>query len=256
MVFVAFYVVQGLSRVVDQMTKKQLEKRGEEGLTKNTSMIKAFGILFKIIIYSIAILMILTNLGIEITPLIASMGIGGIAIAIALQGVLTDLFSAFSIYFDKPFKEGDYIKIGNDSGTVKYIGIKTTRIQTLQGEELIVSNSELTSSRVRNFKKMKRRRIAFKFGVEYGTPQVKMKKINGIVKNIIDSVEKTTFDRVHFNEFGDFSLNFDVVYYVESPVYSDYMDAHQEINFKLKEAFEKEKIIFAFPTQTLFVKKD
>jgi len=199
--------------------------------------------------------MVLTNLGIEITPLIASLGVGGIAIAIALQSVLSDLFSAFAIYFDKPFKEGDFIIVGNDMGTVQRIGIKTTRIKSLQGQELIVSNSELTSTRVNNYQRMEERRIVFNFGVEYSTSLSKLKKINKIVEKIFKEVNGARLDRVHFHQFGDFSLNYEVVYYVKSPEYAKYMDVQQEINFKLKEYFEKERIVFAFPTQTLFVEK-
>ena len=197
--------------------------------------------------------MALSNLGIEITPLVASLGVGGIAIAIALQSVLGDLFAAFAIYFDKPFKEGDFIIVGNDMGTVEKIGIKTTRIQTLQGQELVVSNSELTNSRVNNYKKMKERRVVTNIGVEYSTPTKKLKKINGIVKKAVETTKESRFDRVHFKAFGDFSLNFELVYYVTSPDYVKYMDVQQEINFKIREAFEKEKIVFAFPTQTIHV---
>ena len=254
-IFIAYYIAQGFSRVVDYFTNKQIEKRKNTDNAQNTSMIKVFGGLFKVVIYVISFLMVLANLNIEITPLVASLGIGGIAIAIALQSVLADLFAAFAIYFDKPFKEGDFIIVGNDMGTVKHIGIKTTRIQTLQGQELVVSNAELTNSRINNYKKMERRRIAFAFGIKYDTTANKMKKINKIVKDIIDKTKLATFDRIHFREFGDFSLNYEVVYYVETSDYNKYMDVQQEINLAIKEAFEKEKIEFAFPTRTLHIEK-
>ncbi|PIN89297.1 mechanosensitive ion channel protein MscS [Candidatus Pacearchaeota archaeon CG10_big_fil_rev_8_21_14_0_10_34_76] len=252
-IFIAFYAAQGLSRIVDHFTNKQVEKRKAADNVANTSMLKTFGIIFKIAIYAVGLLMVLANLGIEITPLVASLGVGGIAIAIALQSVLSDLFAAFAIYFDKPFKEGDFIIVGDDLGTVKNIGIKTTRIQTLQGQELIMSNTELTNSRVNNYQRMKERRIAFTFGVTYDTPLAKMKKINQIVEKAVNSTKNARFDRSHFHKYGDFSLNYEVVYYVTSPDYAEYMDVQQEINFKIKEAFEKEKIEFAFPTQTIHV---
>lgn len=252
-IFVAYYVAQGFSRIVDYFTDKQLEKRKKSDNLKNTSMLKVFGLLFKIAIYALILLTVLSNFGIEITPLIASLGVGGIAIAIALQSVLSDLFAAFAIYFDKPFKEGDFIIVGEDMGTVKDIGIKTTRIQTLQGQELVISNSELTSSRVNNYKKMKERRVVTNIGVEYSTTSSKLKKINSLIKKAVESTKNARFDRVHFKAFGDFSLNFELVYYVESPDYNVYMDTQQEINFKIREAFEKEKIVFAFPTQTIHV---
>ena len=251
--FTAYYASQGLSRIVDYFTEKQLEKRNKTDSIRNTSMINAFGLIFKIAIYALIFLMALSNLGIEITPLIASLGVGGIAIAIALQSVLGDLFAAFAIYFDKPFKEGDFIIIGNDMGTVEKIGIKTTRIQTLQGQELVVSNSELTNSRINNYKKMKERRVITNIGVEYSTQTKKLKKINDIIKKSVESTKDARFDRTHFKAFGDFSLNFEFVYYVESSDYNKYMDVQQEVNFKIREAFEKEKIVFAFPTQTIHV---
>jgi small-conductance mechanosensitive channel len=249
--FIAYYVAQGFSRVVDYFTNKQLARRRKEDSAQNTSMIRVFGTLFKAAIYVLILLMVLSNFGIEITPLIASLGVGGIAIAIALQSVLSDLFAAFAIYFDKPFKEGDFIIVGSDMGVVKDIGIKTTRIQALGGQELVLSNSDLTNSRINNYKKMEKRRVVFALGVEYSTPSKKLKKINEIVKKAVESTKHAKLDRTHFQKFGDFSLNFEVVYYVDSADYNLYMGVQQEINFKIREAFEKEGIVFAFPTQTL-----
>ena len=171
---------------------------------------------------------------------------------------LPAFFSAFSIYFDRPFEIGDFIIVGEYAGTVKKIGMKSTRVQLLQGEELVLSNSELTKTNIRNFKKMKKRRINFSFGVTYDTPLKKLKKIPDIIKDIINP-EKIDFvdrlDRVHFKEFGDFSLKFDIVYYVKSDDYAKYMDTQQEINYAIKEVFEKEGIEMAFPTQTIFLNK-
>lgn len=252
-VFVFYYASQGFSRIIDHFTEAQIEKRKKSDNAQNTSMIKTFGGIFKAIIYILALLLVLSNLGIEITPLIASLGVGGIAIAIALQSVLADLFAAFSIYFDKPFQEGDFIIIGDDLGTIKKIGIKSTRIETLQGQELIVSNTELTSTRVNNYKRMQKRRVVFHFGVEYSTPVKKLKKINELIKKVVKETRNADLDRVHFKAFGDFSLNYEVVYYVPSADYNMYMDVQQELNLKIKEALEKEKIEFAFPTQTLHI---
>jgi len=254
-IFIGYYVIVGLNRAIDRAANAEIEKRKKKG-SDGYSMIKVLASIGKIAVWIIALLMILSNLGIQITPLVASLGIGGIAIALALQTVLSDLFSAFAIYFDKPFKEGDFIIIGNDMGTVKQIGIKTTRIQSLQGQELIVSNSELTSSRINNYKQMKKRRISFGFGVEYGTSTAKLKKIVGIIGNIFKKVKNADLDRVHFKKFGDFSLDYEVVYYVLTNDYAKYMDIQQEINLEIKEAFEKAKINMAFPTQTLHIKKD
>ncbi len=206
----------------------------------------------RIVLYVFGLIFILSNLGIEVTSLIAGLGIGGIAIAFALQGILSDLFASFSIYFDKPFRIGDFIIIGTDMGTVEKIGIKTTRLRTLQGEELVVSNAELTTARVQNFKKMEERRIVTEFGITYETPPEKVRAIDGMVKELVDRVEHIRFDRVHFKAFGDSALIFELVYYVESDDYAQYMDAQEQFNLGLLEAFTEQSIDFAYPTQTIY----
>ena len=156
------------------------------------------------------------------------------------------------------FEIGDFIIVGDYAGTVTKIGMKSTRVKLLQGEELVLANSELTKTNIRNFKKMKRRRISFSFGVTYDTPTKKLKKIPEIIKNVLDPEKLEQLyklDRVHFTEFGDFSLNFDVVYFLKSQEYVKYRDTQQEINFAIKEAFEKEGIEMAFPTQTIHLNK-
>lgn len=208
----------------------------------------------RIILWSLGALFVLSNLGIEVGSLLAGLGIGGIAIAFALQGVLGDLFASFSLYFDKPFRIGDFIVIGDDLGTVEKIGIKTTRIQTLQGEELVVSNAELTSARVQNFKKMQERRISTQFGILYETTQEQVKAVPGIVTRIFETIDDARLDRVHFTSFGDSALIFEVVYYVNSPDYTVYLDVQQAFNFDLMERFAELGIEFAYPTQTIYTK--
>ncbi|MFT5832349.1 MAG: small-conductance mechanosensitive channel [Candidatus Paceibacteria bacterium] len=207
-----------------------------------------------IVLWVLGTIFVLSNIGIEVTSLIAGLGIGGIAIAFALQGVLTDLFASFSIYFDKPFRIGDYVVIGADSGTVEKIGIKSTRIRTLQGEELVVSNSELTTVRVQNFKKMEERRISSQFGITYETPQEKVQMVNGIVERAFEDIEGARLDRVHFTTFADSALLFDVVYHVESADYANFLDIQQTFNFTLMERFAELGIEFAYPTQTIYTK--
>ena len=251
--FIGYYAIVGLIKVIDYFAAKEIKRREK---LKGASMIRVLSTLAKGVVWIVAGLMILSNLGVQITPLVASLGIGGIAIALALQSVLADLFSAFAIYFDKPFQEGDFIIMGNDMGVIKHIGIKTTRIQTLQGQELVVSNSEMTGSRINNYKQMKKRRISFGFGVEYGTSTAKLKKINKIIENIFKKVKLADLDRVHFKKFGDSSLDYEVVYYLKSGDYTEYMDTQQEINLAIKEQFEKAKVEMAFPTRTIHIKKD
>ncbi len=209
----------------------------------------------KFIIWALAIVFYLDNLGFKISTVIAGLGIGGVAIALAAQAILKDLFSYFSIIFDRPFEVGDFIITGDLLGTVEHIGIKTTRVRSLGGEELVFSNSDLTDSRLRNYKRMAKRRVVFKLGVTYNTPLSKLKELPKIIEDIIKNVENTTFDRAHFFSYGDFNLVFEIVYYVLSSDYNKYMDIQQEINFNVKEAFEKLGVEFAFPTQTVYLNK-
>lgn len=254
LVVVTYYAIRGIQELIDYGTRKLILKRQKEEKGEvDTSVIDLLSRILKGVLWGIAVILILSNLGYDVSTLIAGFGIGGIAVAIALQNILGDIFSSFSIYFDKPFRVGDFIVVGSDLGVVKKIGIKTTRLQSLWGQEIVISNRELTSTRINNYKQMRKRRIHFTFGVVYGTSTKKLRKIPEIVKKIFDKIELTELDRVHFKEFGDFSLNFEVAYYVDTGDYNKYMDVQQEINLALKERFEKEGIKFAYPTQTVFV---
>lgn len=246
-----------ITRVVNVVITWYGEKRAKKQMSEHILFVLKK--IINAVIYLFAFLVILAVLKLDLSGVVVGLGVGGIAIAFALQNVLSDAFSAFSIYFDKPFEIGDYIVVGDHSGTVKKIGMKSTRVQLLQGEELVLSNSVLTTSSVRNFKKMRKRRISFSFGVTYATPTNKLKKIPDIIRDIIDGdkleyVDK--LDRVHFTEFGDFSLNFDIIYFLKTKDYVKYRDTQQEINFAIREAFEKEGIEMAFPTQTIFLNKE
>jgi len=209
----------------------------------------------KIIIWALAVIFLLDNLGFKISAVIAGLGIGGIAVALAAQAILGDLFSYFAILFDRPFEVGDFIILGDYLGTIEHIGIKTTRIRSLSGEQLIFSNTDLTKSRLRNYKRMGKRRVVFKIGVTYQTTLDELKTIPVIIENIIKAIKDTTFDRAHFFSYGDFSLIFETVYYVMSRDYNKYMDTQQVINFAIKKEFEARGIEFAYPTQTLYLTK-
>lgn len=199
-------------------------------------------------------LFVLDNLGVNVTSVIAGLGIGGIAVALAAQAVLGDAFSSLAIFLDKPFKVGDFIIVGDLMGTVEYIGFKTTRVRSLGGEQLIFSNSDLTASRVRNYKRMESRRVAFTLGVVYQTSLEQMRAIPALVRRIIEEQgERARFDRAHFHQYGDFALVFEVVYYVLSPDYNLYMDVQQAVNLRIKEEFDRAGIEFAYPTQQLYV---
>ena len=203
----------------------------------------------KVVFWLIGIVFILDNLGFDISAVVASLGIGGVAIALASQGVLQDLFSYFSILLDRPFELGDFIIVGDYLGTVEYVGIKTTRLKSISGEEIIIANTDLTSSRIRNFKRMRQRRIVFKFGVVYETNTEQLALIPNLITDIINDTENSTCDRAHFAGYGEYSLNFEVIYFVNTNDYAVYMDAQQKINLKIKSAFTQHQIEFAYPTQ-------
>ncbi len=209
----------------------------------------------KVVAWGIALLVLLDNFGVKISGLLAGLGIGGVAVAFAAQAVLADLFSYFTIFFDRPFEIGDYIVVGEYMGTVEYIGMKTTRLRSLGGEEIIFSNTDLTNSRVRNYKRMKERRISFRIGVTYDTPPDQLKEIPELIAGIIKGIDGTRFDRAHFISYGDYSLLFEAVYYVLSRDYRQYADIQQEINLALKEEFTRRGIEFALPARRLLVEK-
>ncbi|MDO9535379.1 MAG: mechanosensitive ion channel family protein [Bacillota bacterium] len=214
-------------------------------------IIKWINKIVEVIIWSVALILFLDNIGIKINSLIAGFGIGGVAIAFAAQSILVDLFCCFTIFFDKPFEIGDFIIVGEQMGTVEYIGMKTTRLRSLNGEQLILSNSDLTNSRISNYKTMEERRVLFSIGVTYDTAVEKLREIPGLIKDIIDSIQDTRFGRAHFCTYSAYSLDFEIAYYILNSDYDKYMDINQEVNFRIKEEFDKQSIEFAFPTQTL-----
>ena len=249
-------ITWGITRLVHSfMEIYWLPKAGKTKTHIDNNLIPVIKGLASWIIWCIAFIFILNNLDVNVTSLVAGLGIGGLAIAFALQNVFVDLFASISIYLDKPFNIGDYIVTGNDSGTVKKIGLKTTRIETLQGDELVISNKELTESRLRNYKKMRKRRVSFTFGVEYNTSPAKLEKIPNIVKKIIDKAKNVEFARAHFTDFGDSSLNFEVVMFIANREFDLYRDVQQTVNLEITKAFKKEKISMAFPTRTVHIAK-
>jgi small-conductance mechanosensitive channel len=210
----------------------------------------------QVVVWSLVLILILDNAGVNITALVAGLGVGGIAVALAVQNILGDLLGSLSIVLDKPFQVGDFIIVGDLLGTVERIGIKTTRVKSLSGEQLIFANSDLLASRVRNFKRMEERRVVFSIGVTYQTPAEKLKIVPDIITSAINAEEQTRFDRCHFKSYGDFALIFEVVYYVLAPDYNLYMDIQQRINLHIYTEFENQGIEFAYPTQTIFLEKN
>ncbi|OFZ21809.1 MAG: hypothetical protein A2202_00475 [Bdellovibrionales bacterium RIFOXYA1_FULL_36_14] len=204
--------------------------------------------------YTCIFIIFLHSLGVNVTTLIAGLGVGGIAIALALQNILGDLFASLTIILDRPFSVGDFISVSNYMGTIEYVGIKNTRIRSLSGEQIIVANGALLKEQIKNFKMMKERRVIFNIGVTYQTDEEKMNQVPSIIKNIIENIPSARFERCHFLKFGASSLEFEVVYWVENPDYKFYADIAHEINLQILLKFKETKIEFAYPSQTLFVR--
>jgi small-conductance mechanosensitive channel len=250
-IVITFFVLRLISSIALQGLKSYV-RRQEQGEEK-VKQLGGIMLIINVTIWIIGAIFLFDNLGYNVGTIIAGLGIGGIAIALAAQNILGDLFNYFVIFFDRPFEIGDFIVLDDKKGNVEHIGIKTTRLKSLTGEQLVLANSDLTKSRLHNFKRMQRRRIEFNIGITYQTPLEKVKEVPEIIRSIISSIKGVTLDRTHFMAYGDFSLIFQTVYFVENADYNSYMDLHQEINLKLLEEFEKRKIEFAYPTQSIFL---
>lgn len=247
----AYYAVKIIQLIIDYITDQFIADK-DRGKTDKT-IIDFISKSIKAVVWVVAVLVIIQNLGYDVTALAAGLGIGGIAVAFALQNVLGEIFASLSIFLDKPFKIGDYITIGKDQGEIKRIGLRSTRIKTLEGETLIIPNKEVSESRVHNYRKMKDRRVTFKIGVTYETSNQKLKEIPSLIENVISNVKQVDFERCHFKKFGDSALIFNIVYIVKSRQYPLYLDLNQQINYKIRDNFEKEGIEMAYPTQTLHI---
>ncbi|GAB2530044.1 mechanosensitive ion channel family protein [Rufibacter soli] len=248
---ITFLFVRLISSTILLLLKTYVRKqeRGEEKVKQLGGLM----LIINAVIWMVGLLFLFDNMGYNVTTIITGLGIGGIAIALAAQNILGDVFNYFVIFFDRPFETGDYIVIDDKSGTVDYIGIKTTRIKSLSGEQLVVANSDLTSSRIHNYKQLMRRRVTFKLGVIYQTSLENLKLIPRLLEGIVKEQHPVQFDRAHFMAYSESSLDYEVVYYVLDKEYNTYMDIHQNINFRIFEEFEKRGIGFAYPTRTLFM---
>lgn len=238
------------SQLATDWARWYAERRAEESATvaNALSLITLFA---RIAVWSAVALLILDNLGINVTTLVAGLGIGGIAIALAAQNILGDLFASVAIVLDKPFVVGDFIIFDDYLGTVEDIGIKTTRIRSLSGEQIVVANTDLLTARLRNYKRMAERRVLFTIGVTYQTPYEKVEKLPALLAEIVEAQPQTRFDRAHFKAYGDSALIFEVVYWVLAPDYNLFMDIQQAINLAVYRRLEQEEIGFAYPTRTV-----
>jgi len=230
-------------------------QRKTNGDAAGVATVNALGFISRLVLWALIGLLVLDNLGVNITAMIAGLGIGGIAVALAIQNILGDLFASLSIMLDKPFELGDFIIVDTHLGTVEHIGLKTTRLRSLSGEQIVFANRDLLSSRVHNYKRMFERRVVFSLGVTYQTPVEKLEAIPPMIRAAVEAQEQTRFDRAHFKSYGDFALVFEVVYYVKNPDYNIYMDIQQAINLTLFRRFQEQGIEFAYPTQTLYLNR-
>jgi len=248
LVQLGLWLSTGLSFWLRGYTQRQLAH--DRGVATTVS---AIGFVAKVLIWVLLLLVALDTAGINVTAMVAGLGIGGIAVALAAQSILGDVFASLSIVMDKPFVLGDFIRVGEMIGTVEKIGLRTTRVRSLSGEGLIFPNADLLSSRIRNFGSMAQRRVVFEIGVTYQTPREQLARIPGMIRDAVTANTDMRFDRSHFMRYGDFSLNFETVYFVLTPDYNRYMDIHQAVLLSIHEQFEAEGIEFAYPTQTLIL---
>lgn len=251
MVVITFIIIRTITSALNYLINNALGNNPEDLERKRHA--RGIIIIINIVLWILALVFLVNNLGYNITSVVTGLGIGGVAIALASQTILGDLFNYFVIFFDKPFEVGDFIIVDDKMGAIEYIGVKSTRIRTLSGEQLICSNTNLVNARIHNYKRMEKRRVVFTFGIPYNTPPEKVARIPVMIKEIILKQETTTFDRAHFSAFGQFSLTFEVVYYILSADYNLYMDRQQAIYLAILNLFKREGIYFALPTQTLMI---
>ena len=248
-VFFIIFVVMFICDIISNFSNNYLSNK--KGVVISDGIIT----ILKALIWVIGFLTILSNLGVNVNTFIAGLGIGGVAVAFVAQSIIADLFNYFVIVFDKPFLKGDYIQIDADKGVVEYIGIKSTRIRRNSGEQLLISNTNLLASRIQNYRILEKRRQYMMLGVEYSTPLEKLKVIPDILKTVIET-NNTEFVSARFIEFADSSLNFEVIYYVNTADYNEFVRVVEDINYKIIDEFNKLGVGFAFPSRTLYISKE
>jgi small-conductance mechanosensitive channel len=253
--FVAVALQMGLwgMRGISMGVRRYVERHSSAGMTQVSASATLLSWGLRTLLWSIVLLAILSNVGVNITAFIASLGVGGIAVALAVQNILGDLFASLAIAVDKPFEVGDFIVVGSVSGTVQVIGLKTTRIRSLQGEQIVMSNTELLKQTINNYRMLEKRRIVFGFGVSYDTTPEQAEAIPAVVRKLIEAQPQLQFDRAHFKSFGASSLDYEVVYIVEDPAFNLYMDLQQALNLGLMREFKALGVEFAFPTSTVHI---
>lgn len=254
LLLVLINVVNIISKLLKYYIEEGSNKKPER--SERVNILKGVFPAIEVILWGLGAVFLMDNLGFNISAVVAGLGIGGIAVAMGAQKILGDMFSYLFILIDKPFEIGDYIVLGEFSGNIERIGLKTTRVRSLGGEQIVISNSDVASSRIRNYKTMKERRATFSIGVTYNTPVETLKTIPAIIKELIEKNDNVRFDRAVFTSFGDFSLKFEAVYFILSENYNVFAGIQQNINFDIIEVFKSKEIEFAFPTNTVYINKE
>ena len=255
--FVAVALQMGLwgMRATTMAVQRYVQRHSSQGMTQVSASATLLSWGLRTLLWSVVVLAILSNLGVNITAFIASLGVGGIAVALAVQNILGDLFASLAIAVDKPFEVGDFIVVGNVSGTVQVIGLKTTRIRSLQGEQIVMSNTDLLKQTISNYRLLEKRRIVFGFGVSQATTPAQAEAIPGVVRKLIEAQPALRFDRAHLKAFGASSLDYEVVYIVQNPDFNTYMDLQQAINLGLMRELQALGVEFASPTSTVRIQR-
>ncbi|HEY7656120.1 MAG TPA: mechanosensitive ion channel family protein [Burkholderiales bacterium] len=238
------------NRLIALWMEQKIEASRERG-TEGATALSLLTFAARVALWSVVLLAALDQLDFDVTALVAGLGIGGVAVALAAQNILGDLFASLSIVLDKPFVVGDFIVVDGLRGVVERVGVKTTRVRSLDGELLVIPNADLMKSRIHNFRQMDERRVLFTLGVTYQTPPEKVQALPRWLREAVEAVPRTRFDRAHFKEYGDSALVFEIVYYVLDRDYNLYMDVQQAINLAIFDRFAREGVEFAYPTRTL-----
>lgn len=248
---IGFQIAVWLNKGVGIWAREHLSAIDGPAPAANPVITTVLSWILRVFIWSVVLLTVLDNVGVNITAFIASLGVGGVAVALAVQNILSDLFASLAIGLDKPFEVGDFVVFGDIAGAIERVGLKTTRIRSISGEQIICSNTELLKNTIHNYKRMDERRVVFSFGIHYATPPDTIADIPGLVRKAIESFDNTRFDRAHFKDFGASALNFETVYFITTTDFNLYMDTQQHINLYLMKVFQARQIAFAFPTMTL-----
>lgn len=254
LVVLSWFIIRLINFVLLGVIKAAMYMRNEP--TERLRQLNGIMLIVKGLTWVVGIIMLIDNLGYNVTTIIAGLGVGGIAIALAAQNILGDLFSYLVIFFDKPFEVGDFIVVGNSSGIVEKIGIKTSHVRSLDGQQLVMPNAEMVKTVIQNYKRLQRRRVVFIVSITYQTKPEQVRALPGIIREIITPQPQVTFDRAHLKTLGESSLDYEVVYYIESADYLLFMDTQQAICATLFERFAAEGIDFAYPTRTLFLQQE